>query len=246
MKKNILFIIFLILFSTQTVLALTAREIVEKSDNLPQSTTTMSDMKMSIHSGGSIIDKEFNLEAVETAKNDSKTLITFTKPSKLKLLTHSHPDKEDDQWLMMSSGKVKRITASGKEKSFVNSHFSYEDLSSRKINDYTYTQLSDETTLTFPCYRIEGTPTTKDNVYDKVILYVRQKDFFVVRIDFFKKGKYLKRLENHDIRVVDGILTPFDVRMIETDDKEWTGLHIASITYNQEISSSKFNKEALR
>lgn len=226
--------------------ALTAREIVEKSDSLPQPDTVINKTLMTIYTKGSVIEKEFTLESASQSKNISQALVEFIRPSKIKLLTHAFENKDDDQWLMMSSGKVKRITGGGKSKSFVNSHFCFEDLSSRKIDNYTYKKLDDATVLGTPCYKVEAVKKSGTKVYSKIIMYIRQSDYFTVQIDFFRKGRYLKRLENHDIRNLDGILTPYDMRMIEEDGKEWTNLKIESLVYNQEIDTKRFNKEALR
>lgn len=226
--------------------AMTAREIVEKSDSLPQPDSVINKTLMVITTKGSVIEKEFTLESATQSKNQSQALVEFIRPSKIKLLTHVFEDKDDDQWLMMSSGKVKRITGGGKSKSFVNSHFCFEDLSSRKIDEYDYTKLEDETVLDAPCYKVEAVKKKDSNVYSKIIMYIRQSDYFVVRIDFYRKGRYLKRLENHDIRNVDGFLTPYDMRMIEEDGKEWTNLKIETLEYNKAIDPQRFNKEALR
>ncbi|GAB6097111.1 outer membrane lipoprotein-sorting protein [Desulfatiferula olefinivorans] len=246
MKNRLFPILFLFFFTTAPATALTARDIVEKSDNLPRPKTAESTVTMTIHSKGTSTEKAFTLESMEMAQNDTRTLLSFTRPSRIKLLTHTHPDTEDDQWLMMSSGKVKRISSSSKGKSFVNSHFCYEDLSPRNIDDYTYTRLPDGTVLGEPCYRIEVVKKKDALVYDKLILCIRTSDFFILQVEFFAKGKPFKRLEMHDVRPVDGILTAHRMRMIEKDGDEWTELVPDSITYNTDMPPARFNKEALR
>jgi len=226
--------------------ALSAREIMEKSDNLAQPKTALSDVLMKIHSGGDIIDKEFTLQAMKQGKDDSKALITFSKPTKIKLLTHTHPNQEDDQWLMMTSGKAKRITSSGKGKSFVNSHFCYEDLSSRKLDDYDYKLLETKKVLGADCHMVEAIKKKGANVYDKAVLYVRKSDYFVVKVDFYLDTKYYKTLENKDIKTIDGIITPHSIMMTMADAKEKTELTVKSLKYNGPMDSATFNKEALR
>jgi hypothetical protein len=70
---------------TSSSFALSAREIMEKSDNLTQPKTALSDVLMKIHSGGDVTDKEFTLQAMKQGKDDSKALITFSKPTKIKI-----------------------------------------------------------------------------------------------------------------------------------------------------------------
>lgn len=251
MKTNQRFIVlfitcFVLIFTTVQSHALTAREIVEKSDALLQPSTASSDVNMKIFSGNNAVDKEFTLQAIRQGKNDIKALITFTKPTKIKLLTHTFPNREDDQWLMMTSGKAKRIASSGKDKAFVNSHFCYEDLSSRKIDDYKYDLLPSKKAMDTDCHVVEAVRTKGPMVYDKVHLYFRTSDFFAVKVDFFKDGKYMKTLENSDIRTVDGIITPYRLVMTMADTSERTELTVKSLKYNGPMDSSAFNKEALR
>jgi hypothetical protein len=177
--------------------------------------------------------------------DEDKALIEFKKPTQIKLLTHSHKGKDDDQWLRLSSGKVKRIVSSGRDKPFVNSHFYYEDLTSIDIDDYVYQLLGEGKAADADCYMVEGVKQEGEKVYDKVVFYVRKSDYFVVRVDFYKKGKLLKFLENYDIKEIDGILTPYKMTMELADGNGKTELILKGLKYNTDIDSAKFRKEAL-
>ena len=194
------------------------------------------------------MDKEFEIITKKYSDDDTKALISFLKPTKIKLLTHTYKDKDDDQWLRLSSGKVKRITSSGKGKSFVNSHFCYEDLSSRDKDDYNYTLLGSETVNGEDCYKIEAVDKkgSQGKVYDKTVIYIRKSDFFAMKVDFYQKGELYKYLENFDIREVDGIKTPFKLVMSLADGQGKTEIFTTDVKYNVEIQDRKFNKEALR
>ena len=238
--------LLLIFFLSQTVYALTGREIIEKSDALPESKTAKTEVTMLIYKGGRIMEKEFKAMAKKFRNDEDKTLISFIKPTRIKLLTHSHKTRDDDQWLRLSSGKVKRIASSDKDKSFVNSHFYYEDLTSRNIDDYKYKYLGNGTAAGVDCYKVESVKKRGRKVYDKTILYVRKSDYFIVRIDIFRRGKFHKYLENYNVKKVRGILTPFRAVMYLSNGKGKTELKIKKVVYNKRISSSRFNKESLR
>jgi hypothetical protein len=68
----------------------------------------------------------------------------------------------------------------------------------------------------------------------------------VVRVDFYKKGKFLKFLENYQIKEIDGILTPYKLKMELANGKGKTELILKGLKYNIGIDSAKFRKEALR
>ncbi len=238
---TLLFLVF-----CQSLFALTGREIIEKSDALPEPNTGKTSIVMYIHKGGRVMEKEFRGIAKKFPNDEEKMLISFIRPTRIKLLTHSHKKRDDDQWLRLSSGRVKRIAVSDKDKPFVNSHFYYEDLQSRDIDDYRYKYLGDGKAAGFDCYKVESVKTRGRMVYDKTILYVRKSDYFIVRIDLFRKGRLHKYLENYEIKKVKGILTPFKSIMYTADGKGKTELRIKSVKYNSSIRSSKFNKESLR
>jgi len=246
MKGNVFLALVLVMFLCQPLYALTGREIMEKSDALPQPDSAKSKILMKIHKGGKVQEKEFTLQMKQFDNDEDKALIAFIRPTQIKLLTHSHKGRDDDQWLRLSSGKIKRIVSSGRDKPFVNSHFYYEDLTSVDIDEYDYKLLGEEKAVDVDCYKVEAVKNTGEKVYDKVTFYVRKSDFFVVRIDFYKKGKFLKFIENFHVKKIDDILTPHKVKMELANGKGKTELLLKGVKYNVKIDSATFNKEALR
>ncbi len=246
MKVRVLLSIVIVMFLCQSVFALTGREIMEKSDALPEPETAESLALMHIYKGSRVLEKEFEILAKKFKNDEDKILISFIRPTKIKLLTHSHTGRDDDQWLRLSSGKIKRIASSDKGKAFVNSHFYYEDLGSRNIDEYNYKLLGEGKAVGEDCYKVEAIKKEGTKVYDKLILYVRKSDYFVVRIDFYRKGKFHKYLENYEIKKVEGILTPYSTMMALANGKGKTELKIEKLEYNKKMKTSTFNKEALR
>ncbi|MBW2600288.1 MAG: hypothetical protein JRC60_09650 [Deltaproteobacteria bacterium] len=62
---------------------------MEKNDALPEAKTAVSSMLMQIHKGGRIMEKEFESSIKKFKDDEDKILIAFTKPTKIKLLTHT-------------------------------------------------------------------------------------------------------------------------------------------------------------
>lgn len=246
MKIKSLFICFLIVMIAQPLYALTGREIMEKSDALPEPQTALSKILMLVHKGGRVEEKEFTLQMKQYPNDEDKALIAFIRPTQIKLLTHAYKGKDDDQWLRLSSGRIKRIAASDKGQPFVNSHFYYEDLSSVDIDDYEYELLGEKESLGEACYQVQGIKTAGEKVYDKLLFYVRKSDYFVVRIDFYKDGEFHKFLENHQVKEIDGILTPHHIKMELADGRGKTELVLKGLKYNADIADMTFNREALR
>lgn len=244
---QILFILWMSMVVTvQAAWALTGREIMANNDALVEADTGKSRVEMRIHKGGQVVRKEFEIITMTSREEGNKTLISFIKPTRIKLLTHEHNERDDDQWLRLSSGKIKRIASRDKGKSFVNSLFYYEDLTSRELDEYTYQYTGDSVILGEAAYVVEAVKKQKKRVYSKLTLYVRQSDFFIIRIDLFKKGRLQKILENHNVREVDGILTALKIVMSSATKKEKTELIVQTVNYNINLRRADFNKEALR
>ena len=245
MKLNHVIGCLFTLFLSQSGLAMTAAEIADKVGALPTPSSAHSELVMKIYKGSDIAEKEFTIDGKKISDKESRLLVNFTKPTGIKFLMHSHKDGEDDQWIKMSSGQVKRIGSSSKGSSFVNSHFSYEDLSTRERHNYKYELLGEEKVSDADCYKLETTRIKGKDSYDKIISYVRKNDYFIVKSDFYQKGKLYKVLENSDIKEVKGILTPYKVVMKLSENGDKTEMTLKSVDYNMNIKDAEFAKESL-
>jgi len=224
--------------------ALSGRQIMEKNKSLPEAKDIKSQALMKIYKKGYLLEKEFETISKKVPEGDL-VLLSFLRPTNIKLLTHSYKKKKNDQWLRLSSGKVKRINSSDKGRSFVNSHFSYEELEPFYLEDYQYKFLGEEKIFDFFCYKVKAVKK-KDRVYDSLIYYLRKADFFIIRIDFYKQNKMVKYLLNQKIKKIDDIITPFEVVMQLAGSKDKTILSFKSIQYNNNLKNFKFSKAALR
>jgi hypothetical protein len=235
---------FISFISIQGFSALTGRQIVDQSEKLPKATSAKTQMMMIITKGKVVMEKEF-LAFQKTVDGDDKVLISFVKPTKIRVLTHTHKDRDDDQWIKLSSGKVKRIVGEEKGGSFVQSHLTYEDLESRDVNSFQWTNLGTVKAMGVECYKVEAIPIKGKKTYEKANIYFRTSDCFVVKAEFYKNGSIYKYIENENIQKVNGILTPMKVTVKMSDKSGQTELTVKKVAYNVEIENAKFAKEAL-
>ncbi len=246
MKRILIVLIYMILLLPFSIAyAVTGRDLIDRANSIAKPDTAVSELKMLIHKEKRTTEKIFTVDTKIFNGNERKTLVAFLKPTRIKLLTVSHKSREDDQWLRMSGGRIKRITTSTKNKPFVNSHFTYEDMISRNIDHYSYKRLKDAKVSGELCYRVKSTKTKGRRIYDKTVLYIRTKDYFIIRVDFYRDGKFLKYLANYNIKKTGGIITPYKIVMTSAT-KGRTELFIRKIQYNVPVNDSKFRKESLR
>lgn len=246
MRKVPLIILFIVC-SWNLLFAISGREIIDKSYALPEGETGRIKMIMKITRDGKSSCKEFVITMKKTGKDEKMVLVEFFKPGDIKLLTYMHAIKDDEQWLKLSSGDVKYIAGQEKEKLFVNSNFSFEDMGSRNINDYDYKLIADKKVAGEDCYTVEAVRKSRvAGVYDRLVIFARKSDFFIVRIDFYRDGKFFKYLENRDVKNVNGILTPYKILMMQADETGGTMLNVLEVKYNIPVQDFIFNKDSLK
>lgn len=135
---------------------------------------------------------------VRESGRDEQAAITLIWPADQKdtrLLTWSHRDKEDDQWLYLPSIKrVKRISARGRTGSFIGSEFSYEDLVNVWwLDKFKYKYVRDQKVGPRDTWVVERYPRDPDSGYSKQQVWIDKEYLTALRIDFYdRKGQLLK------------------------------------------------------
>ncbi len=231
---------------------LTGREVMEQVDDRPQGDDQVAEMTMTLI-------KSTGRQRVRKVKvwqkhygDDTRSLMRFIEPADVAgtgFLVWEHEKGEDDQWLYLpAQKKVRRISSDEKEQSFMGTDFSYEDLGSHHLNDYSYYLLSEEVYEGHPCYVVRGMPKQGvDKPYSKTVSWVRKENFVSVRIDFFdRSGQLLKQLRVLELDEIDGIWTEVRMEMENMQKKHRTILTFEGVQYNTGLSGSIFTERNLR
>jgi outer membrane lipoprotein-sorting protein len=149
--------------------------------------------------------RHMHSQSLEVKDDGDKTLIVFDRPRDVKgtaLLTYSHKQGSDDQWLYLPALKrVKRIASNNKSGPFMGSEFAYEDLSSQEIEKYSYRYIQDENLNGTTTFLIERDPVDPNSGYTYQRLWIDQQRFIPLKIEFYdRKKSLLKTLEFRDYR----------------------------------------------
>ncbi len=182
-----------------------------------------------------------------------KTLLVFDSPLDIKgtaFLTHSHKDRDDDQWLYLPTLKrVKRISARNKSGSFVGSEFAYEDISSEEVEKYTYQWLRDEVYDGRDCYVVERVPVDKKNTgYKRHIVWFDKAEFLIRKIDYYdRKDMLLKTLtfKNYE-KQLDTFWRARQMRMVNYQNGKSTELFWSDRKFRAGLKSRDFTKNSLK
>jgi outer membrane lipoprotein-sorting protein len=143
--------------------------------------------------------REMQVSGLAMNGDGDRTLIVFENPRDLQgtaLLTFSHPQQSDDQWLYLPSLKrVKRIAAGNRAGSFMGSEFAYEDIGSQQVDKFTYRYVRDETLDGEQAFVVERYPVDSSSGYSRQTVWVASREYRPLRIDYYdKNGELLKTL----------------------------------------------------
>lgn len=243
-----------------TLFALTGQEIAQKAHDRDDGDNSTSNMKMIL------IDKNDNQRVRELKTfgkdkgKDKYKIMFFLSPADVKntsFLTYDYDDsdKDDDQWLYLPElKKVKRIASSDKSSSFMGSDFTYSDMTSRNVEDYTYEIMKETMVDGAKTWQMLVTPksekTIEETGYTKSIIFIRQDNFVVIQaLNYVKAGKKLKYMKVTDLEEIDGIWSVKKMQMITKKGKKTlhkTVLEFNDIEYNQKLDESFFSTRTLQ
>lgn len=238
-----------------------ARGIMMKSHDLDQGKDGVADMKMELISkSGKSRVREVRSWNIERGDED-KNLMKFLSPASVKgtgFLVWEHKNKDDDQWLYLPAFKrIRRISASEKDKSFMGTDFSYNDITLPHPDEFVHKLLGSEKVDGADCYKIEsahktytGDPAYKNKdkyQYSKTVSWVRKDNYVIVKsIMYDKRGREYKEFKAENIEKIDGIWTSKRLVMKNLKDDHKTVLTMTNIKYNTGLKDSFFSQRQLK
>ena len=230
---------------------LTGKEIMQKVDKREKAATDSFTMRMTlINSGGKKRVREVTAYSKDYG-SEKKTVMMFMLPADVKgvgYLSFSYNDasKSDDRWLYMPAlKKAKRISGSSSQDYFMNTDFTYDDISGHKIDDYTYTLLAEETVDGKNCWKIESVPVQK-SMYSKYVSWIDKESLVQVKAEFYdEQGSLLKALTVSGIEKKDGFWTAGKMEMNNLQNKHTTVIETLKHEFNKNIPDAYFRVNSL-
>ncbi|MEM7057197.1 MAG: outer membrane lipoprotein-sorting protein [Pseudomonadota bacterium] len=194
-------------------------------------------------------------ERPETTLGDLGVIV-FEKPRDIRgtgLLTHANIEpNDDDQWLYLPAVKrVKRISSSNRTGKFVSSEFSYEDLGSQEVDDYTYKWLKDEPCPNEPsltCFVTESYPKNPKSGYSKRIAWTDTQEYRLMHIEFFnRRGDLEKTLTfNGYSQYLGQYWRPAEMKMVNKQTGKETDLLWTNYKFGVGLDDGDFQSQRLK
>jgi len=178
-----------------------------------------------------------------------KVLVVFRSPADLKgvgFLIHARTFAERDLWAYFPEYKrVRRIPSTSQDDSFFGSDFSYDDFGGPpNLDDYKFNILKEEIIDGRPCYKVEVTPKVRRK-YSKYIAWVAKDLWVTQKIDYYQDDTIYRAGVFTDVRTIDGIPTPFQLKVENRKTGHRTELTVESIEYHTDFPDELFTQRAL-
>ncbi|UCD38258.1 MAG: outer membrane lipoprotein-sorting protein [Fidelibacterota bacterium] len=194
--------------------------------------------------------RTFELESYSANKGE-KSLMRYRRPASVKDQAFLMLNNADDIWTYFPRTKrVRKLASHAKKQKVQGGDFTYEDMGSGDAwkEEYVPSNLGEIDLLDERCWKLqmEGIPE-KDPAYQKMIIMVRQKDYYPLQVDYFAdEGDLMKSLYLEDIREVDGFPTAMRMVMRNHEDGTETWMEILSITYDWNPPAGFFSERNLK
>jgi outer membrane lipoprotein-sorting protein len=178
-----------------------------------------------------------------------KVLVVFNSPPDLKgvgFLIYARTFAERDLWAYFPEYKrVRRIPSSSQDDSFFGTDFSYDDFGGPpNLDDYKFNILKEEVIDGRPCYVVEVTPKVRRK-YSRYIGWVAKDLWVHLKIEYYQDKDIYRAGVFRDVRIIDGIPTPFRQSIENRKTSHRTELTIESIKYHTRFPDSLFTQRSL-
>ncbi len=196
--------------------------------------------------------RQMRLKVLEVDGDGDKSLFVFDQPRDVRgtaLLNHSHVNTDDDQWLYLPALKrVKRINSSSRSGAFMGSEFTYEDMSTPEVEEFTYRYLRDEPCGEFTCTVTEQVPLDEKSGYSRKVVWQDTVELRTWKVELFdRRNSHLKTLSFADYGLyLDEFWRAGEMTMVNHLTGKSTVLQWTNFRFRTSIDDSEFTQTALR
>lgn len=201
---------------------------------------------------GAVQERKMRIKGKEVENDGDKGLIIFDEPKDVRgsaLLTFSHLEGNDDQWLYLPKiGRVKKLASRNKSGPFMGSEFAFEDIGSQEIPKFTYEFVKEEPCGEPTCFIVKRFPKNKYSGYSHQNVWIDQEHYRTQKIEIFdRKKSLLKTYTATEYKEFEGgFWRSMNRKMTNHQNGKSTDLIYASYEFNQQMKESDFSKNGLK
>ncbi len=185
-----------------SVFAIDAKIVVQQAHDVSKPSFTIARVQMDlIGKNGSVEESRIITEYGKDENDLSSVVIIFNTPASVKdtrFLQIENKDKDDDKFIYLPTLKsTRRVAASEGSKAFMGTDASYDDMSTREVDEDVHEMISEkEEKNGFTCWVVKSTPKDeKSSQYSYRKNWIDQATNYPIYTEMYdKKGKLLKTL----------------------------------------------------
>ena len=240
-------ILIISLLSLSVTMAQTASEIALQIDQRPAPVDVTSDMTMRLTSK---TGKTRTLSVHTVRKGEGRMILWFTAPADDRGVAFLTIEKESGDEMRMwlpSFKKMRRISTSRRGDSFMGSDLSFEDLTSRNLDDYTHNLLGEEIINGEEHWLLENIPNADlRSSYSRIVSVVRKSDAQISREMYYDRAGELIKERTVEMGTFGGYSLPVRMVVRNVQKNHSTELTFTNIEVDTGIKESLFHERSLR
>ena len=240
---------FLIYFYSVFLFAQTGLEVAKMVDNrkTPKDQSNITKMILTNSKG----KKRINIIKSKSMDSNKKQIMWFIEPKDDKgvsFLKIENQGKDDEMRMWLPAfKKVRRISSKRKGDSFMGSDLSYEDMSSRKIDEHKYSRLEDQVVNDKLCYQLEVIPNEKaSSSYSKHLSWIDQSTLMIIKEESYDKRGELKKTKKFYNTELKGYSVMERVFVKDVQKKHSTEVTFEGLEVDSGIKESLFQEKNLK
>ena len=252
-KLHTLIAATLMIMTGFSAFALDGKEIMEKVYDRQKPEFTKAAVELTLTAKNGAKEVRHVGEYGRDKNGTSDIVMVFLSPASVKntrFLQKQNKGAEDDKWIYLPSLRTtRRVASSDGDKPFVGTDFTYDDMSTRKVEEDTHEYLKDEKHGDFDCYVVKSTPKDNKSQYLYRISWVDKDSMLPVYIEMYdKKGKLLKTSEVTKLEKKQGnrvYNVPMEEIMTNVQTGHSTTLKMKSIEIDKPLADGYFSPNFL-
>ena len=187
----------------------------------------------------------------KTMDRSRKQIIWFLEPKDdrgVAFLKIEEKGKDDQMRMWLPAfKKVRRVSSKKKGDSFMGSDLSYEDLSTKDIDDHTYERLDDDFISNSDCYVLETKPKKElKSSYSKHISWVQKSNMTILKEESYDKRGELKKKKLFMYELFNSYYIATKILVEDVQKEHTTEVVFSNISVDNAIKETLFHDRNLK
>ncbi len=207
MKSKLLSVVLASVLLGGAAVAEDAAQIIHKSANLTPPDYSQTVLTMELVDKTGKVTEHRQINQYGNRKNDLvQTVFDIRSPASVKdtrILQAEKKGKSDDKWIYLPTLKTtRRIAAAERQKSWVGSDFTYNDMTIRKDTDDDHEMVDENAKAesngkAYDCWKIKSTPVANKNVeFAYRVQFIEKSTYLPISVEYYDKKGVLIKTQN--------------------------------------------------